>query len=251
MIWEFGELGYDFSINRCTDGTVNSNCRLDKKPIRWDYKNVPERQRVFDIYAALNKLRFHGWYKDVFTANNISIARNMGSAVKSLLVRSATDSSDLFIIGNFDVNVQTASFSLPVAGTWHNYLRGGTITATGGPQTLNLQPGEYHVFLNRGLTNPVGPIAPVVMPGALEAKVYPNPAIDEAELEMLIPQSGMVEIWLMDGTGRKVKEIQKATLTQGKHTITLDDKINNLPAGIYYLQVKTGNETLPVKIILQ
>ena len=37
MIWQFGELGYDFSINRCVDGTINNNCRLDNKPIRWDY----------------------------------------------------------------------------------------------------------------------------------------------------------------------------------------------------------------------
>ena len=37
MIWQFGELGYDYSINTCTNGTVNNNCRLDEKPIRWDY----------------------------------------------------------------------------------------------------------------------------------------------------------------------------------------------------------------------
>ncbi|MEI9909455.1 MAG: hypothetical protein WDO71_07195 [Bacteroidota bacterium] len=29
MIWQFGELGYDFSINRCADGTINNNCRLE------------------------------------------------------------------------------------------------------------------------------------------------------------------------------------------------------------------------------
>ncbi|MEK7253233.1 MAG: alpha-amylase family glycosyl hydrolase, partial [Bacteroidota bacterium] len=37
MIWQFGEVGYDFSINRCVNGTINNNCRLDPKPIRWDY----------------------------------------------------------------------------------------------------------------------------------------------------------------------------------------------------------------------
>ena len=37
MLWQFGELGYDFSINRCTNGSINENCRLDPKPIRWDY----------------------------------------------------------------------------------------------------------------------------------------------------------------------------------------------------------------------
>src|SRR5437762_12483696 len=26
MLWEFGELGYDSSINLCSDGTTNNNC---------------------------------------------------------------------------------------------------------------------------------------------------------------------------------------------------------------------------------
>ncbi|MBK8951115.1 MAG: hypothetical protein IPM85_00930 [Chitinophagaceae bacterium] len=51
MIWEFGELGYDYSINRCEDGTISNNCRLDKKPIKWDYASVVNRKRVYDILA--------------------------------------------------------------------------------------------------------------------------------------------------------------------------------------------------------
>lgn len=38
MLWQFGELGYDYSINYCINGTVNNNCRLDPKPVRWDYR---------------------------------------------------------------------------------------------------------------------------------------------------------------------------------------------------------------------
>ena len=38
MIWQMGELGYDYSINTCTNLTINNNCRLDEKPIRWDYQ---------------------------------------------------------------------------------------------------------------------------------------------------------------------------------------------------------------------
>ena len=37
MLWQFGELGYEFSINTCQNGSVSENCRLDLKPIRWDY----------------------------------------------------------------------------------------------------------------------------------------------------------------------------------------------------------------------
>lgn len=117
MLWQFGELGFDFSINRCTDGTVNNNCRLDKKPIRWDYKTEPNRKRIYDVFSNLNRIRFHPWLKDVFIANNTTIDRNMSGAFKSLRLRSANDSSCIVVIGNFDVTAQSGSVTFPTAGT--------------------------------------------------------------------------------------------------------------------------------------
>ncbi len=63
MIWQFGELGYDFSINRCTNGTISNDCRLSNKPIRWDYYDDPERKAVYDVWAKLIKLRLQ---EDIF-----------------------------------------------------------------------------------------------------------------------------------------------------------------------------------------
>lgn len=57
MIWQFGELGYDFSINRCPNGSINQGCRTDPKPVRWDYFTNPDRRRLFNIYAAMNQLK--------------------------------------------------------------------------------------------------------------------------------------------------------------------------------------------------
>ena len=68
MIWQFGELGYDYSINTCQDGTVNNNCRTDAKPIKWDYLQVVSRQRLHDVYAALLKLRANPFLKQLLQA---------------------------------------------------------------------------------------------------------------------------------------------------------------------------------------
>jgi hypothetical protein len=253
MIWEFGELGYDFSINRCVNGTVDPNCRLDKKPIRWDYKEVVQRKRLFDIFSAMNKLRFHGWYKDVFTANNINLGRNLNGAIRTLLVRSANDTSILFVVGNFDVNAQTASFSLPVAGTWYDYLQGGTFMATGGAQSMTLQPGEYHVLLNRNLVNAVTTpvIDPVNNPNALQANAYPNPAGTMMNLEVYLPQAGYLQVTLHNVAGQELKKLFNSTLNRGQHLLPLSDKINNLPGGVYYLNIRSGNKMIPVRIVTQ
>lgn len=253
MIWQFGELGYDFSINRCVDGTVNPNCRLDKKPIRWDYQTIIQRKRVYDIFSSLNKLRFHSWYKDVFTSNNISLTRNLGGAFKTMTIRSATDSSMLCVIGNFDVTAQTGSFAFPSGGTWYDYLNGGTITATGSAQNITLQPGEFHVYLNRNLVNAV--VTAVTGPGNpannLLAFVYPNPVQQNSILKIKLPVTGTVHIDLINTTGQLVKTLFSGVLTKGEHGLPLTGKTDNLPAGTYLIKIQSANKTTITKLMAQ
>ena len=47
MLWQFGELGYDYSIDY--------NGRVGNKPIRWDYFTDPYRKDVYKVIAAFNK----------------------------------------------------------------------------------------------------------------------------------------------------------------------------------------------------
>ena len=253
MIWEFGELGFDYSINRCVDGSINNNCRLDKKPIVWDYKNNIQRKRLYDVYTSLNKLRFHPWYKDVFIANNITVAKNMGAAVKTMTIRSAADSSVIMVVGNFDVNPQTGTVVFPTTGTWYDYLNSGTFTSTGTAQNINLQPGEFHVYLNRNLINAVTtPVNNVPVSGnALQAYVYPNPAQGNSTLELFVPQTGRVEVILVNSVGQNIKTIFAGNLSKGKQLLPLSDKINNLPAGTWFLHVQAAGRSALTKLVIQ
>jgi hypothetical protein len=246
MLWEFGELGYDFSINRCTDGSINNNCRLSNKPIRWDYKNVAERKHLYDLIANLNKLRANVLYKDVFTGNNISVGRNLSSGIKTLTIRSANDTADLLVVGNFDVTAQPGFFAFPVAGTWYDYLNGGTINGTGAAQSINLQPGEFHVFLNRNLTNTTS------SPGTtFAARVYPNPVQPNGILEIDLPVAGRVDAVLFDIRGQRLKGILSEQLPAAKHRLLLADKLNSFPAGNYLLKVQSQGSSITIKLSIQ
>ncbi len=255
MIWQFGELGYDFS--RChlaTNGEGGDcNTKTDPKPIRWDYKAETPRKRLYDIYSSLNKLRFHHWYKDVFIANNISLTNSLNGAVKWIILRSATDSSMICVVGNFDINAQNATFTFPAAGTWYDYLRGGTITATGGAQMLNLEPGQFHVFVNRNLTNavitPVDNINPIL--NEFKVAVYPNPIQHGSILELDVPATGKVQADLFSSNGQWFSNIFSGDMLRGKRQLLLGDKINNLAAGVYVIQVRYAGRTVPVKVIVQ
>jgi hypothetical protein len=151
MIWQFGELGYEYSINFCQNGTINNNCRTDPKPIRWDYLENADRKHLHDVYSSLMKLRSNPFYTGVFTSDQIGY--DLTGAFKWLKV--TKDISSLVVIGNFDVVSQTGSVTFPNSGTWYDYLNGTTIAATGAAQSFTLQPGEYHVFLNRNVALPV------------------------------------------------------------------------------------------------
>lgn len=158
MIWEFGELGFEFSINRCTDGSINNNCRLDPKPIRWDYLQDVNRKKLHDVYAGLLQLRNNPTFAGAFTTGFIS--RNFANNVGFKWMTIDGGAGKVVVIGNFDVTAQTGSVTFPSAGTWYDFLspiNGGTSTfaATGGSQSFTLQPGEYRVYINTAVALPV------------------------------------------------------------------------------------------------
>ena len=252
MVWEFEEQGYDFSINRCGDGSINGNCRTDAKPIRWDYLQQTPRKRLYDVYSSLGKLRAHGWYKDDFIANGTTVTRNMASGFKWMTVRTTTDSSDLVVIGNFDVVAQTTAIAFPVPGTWYDYLQGGTITAVSGSQNITLQPGEFHIYLNRNLTNAVvTPVGGVTNPAqAFAAAVYPNPGGPASVLAVQLPQTGRLNVDLFDLAGRQVSVLYTGNLAVGEHIIPLNDKINNLPPGTYLMRLQSKGGQLTIKLLI-
>jgi hypothetical protein len=253
MIYEFGEVGYDFS--RCYQSTngEGGDCdtKLNSKPIRWDYLQKTERKHVYDLYSNLNKLRYHALYRDVFIANNITLTRNLAGAIKSITIRSATDSSQVLVVGNFDVTAQNASVTFPTAGTWFEYLNGNTIVATGSAQSLTLQPGEYHVYLNRNINNVTTPVIDINNPGNnLQLFVYPNPVQKSSVAEIFVPERGNVQADLWSMQGQKIRNVFAGTLMRGKHTMRLSGETNNLPAGVYFLKVQTKNKTRFVKILI-
>jgi len=57
MIWQFGEIGFDYSINHCPDGSINDDCRTAQKPLVWDYLNNPNRMDVYDTWKKLINLK--------------------------------------------------------------------------------------------------------------------------------------------------------------------------------------------------
>lgn len=248
MLWQFGELGYNYSINYCADGTINNNCRTNPKPIRWDFLNDSRRKSVYTTFSNLISLRYHPLYKDAFITGTID--RSLSGSTKWIKVSSG-DSSHLLVVGNFDVIPQTATVTFQTAGTWYDYLNDVTFTSTGNAQTVSLQPGEFHVYLNRSLNNllPPPPPPPPAAANEFEAKVYPNPAPANFTLEVNLPENANLRVDLYNALGQYVNTLYNKLLLKGRYQLPLNKKA--VLNGSYYLKLITGTKTKTIKITFQ
>jgi glycosidase len=250
MIWQFGELGYHYSINRCPDGTISNDCRLADKPIRWDFLSDPRRLSLYNVYSKLINLRFHPWYTGAFQSGTVE--KNLSNAIKWLKLRTANDTSDLVVIGNFDVAAFSGSVAFPTTGNWYNLFDNTVLTTTAGAeQTFTLQPGEYRVYVNRNVNNvTTTPVSNVPWNGStLAVNVYPNPVKSNYTIELALPQSGTTTIQLYNSMGQYISTVYNGFLLKGERQLPLQRPA--VATGTYYLKLQVKGETKTIPITLQ
>lgn len=130
MLWQFGELGYDFNIDH--------NGRTGEKPIRWDYFDDANRKALYNAYSKFIKMKRNN---GIFTSSNVTY--DYTSGLKYLKLTDATNT--VIVVGNFDMSNQQANIDFGSSGTWVDAV-GSSITLSGNNYTVTLAPGEYHIF---------------------------------------------------------------------------------------------------------
>lgn len=136
MIWQFGELGYDVSIEE--------GGRTGKKPVRWEYLDNADRKALHDVYAGLMKLRNDN--PDLFDskANLIwKVGNSDWTNGRSLFAESITGKK-LVVLGNFTQTVTDVTFPA-TTGSWNNYFTGESETVGA---KVNVPAHGYVVYTN-------------------------------------------------------------------------------------------------------
>lgn len=80
------------------------------------------------------------------------------------------------------------------------------------------------------------------------AALYPNPFNSSTRFSITIPESGKVRVSLFDLTGREVVTSSERSLSAGRHNMTVNG--DNLPAGVYTLQIECQGQTQSQKVTL-
>lgn len=237
MIWQFGELGYDFSINRCPDGTISNACRTDPKPIPSEigYTTDVNRLAVYETWSRLLNIRLNN---EVFNTNTYDI--QSGDLLPRIYVwNDAMDPSELknvIVLANFDVVQKDIIPYFPYTGTWYDLLSEATInvTSTGSDFTIMLQPGEFRIYGNQlAVMNNQDVNSPQE-----KIQLFPNPTRDKFSFS-----KDVENIEIFDFTGRKVKTLN-GLLKKGQ---TMD--VSLLPAGIYVVKATSHFKIFTIKLI--
>ena len=152
MIWQFGERGYDISINFGGSNVAN-------KPPHWEYMTDPNRRHLYDAWKSMMQLRLNN--PAVFNNTTFSYDFfNAGGLVKLLQIADPNAAGvKVTAIANLDVTAKNYTVTFQATGTWSNYISNGTGSGLNGAtgstfnlattsQNITLQPGEYHIYLS-------------------------------------------------------------------------------------------------------
>jgi hypothetical protein len=245
MLWQFGELGYDFSINYCQNGSINEACRVDPKPIKWDYFTYNPRYLLYRFYSILINLK-----KEHEVFNTGSISWQVGNLYKSM--RLSSNDLNVCVLGNFDIVSGNVTPNFQHTGIWYEYFTGDSVNISNTTSPVNLQPGEYRFYTDQRLDLPdlgnVG-IEEIEQAGKPVLQCYPNPASEVATADFYVPHSGEMKLELLDLYGRTVKMIAGKKVNAGWFTVPIS--LNDLSNGMYLLRLTTNQQQTVSRIEVQ
>jgi hypothetical protein len=238
MLWQFGELGYDQSINRCPDGTINEGCRVSPKPVKWDYLQNADRHELYSHIAELLELR--NTYK-VFT-DGVATIQSGTSFVKQISLQnspytiSPADASQMnvHVVANFDVIAKGATIEFLHPGAWFDYYSGQAISVSSRTHNLTLKPGEYKLFTDYALKEPVTSVSLEMHHNGIN--LYPNPV----ENELFTDEATVKSLTIYTTEGKQVAILKRSDTSWS---------LAGLPKGLYIVKVESRGGVKYSKII--
>ena len=224
MIWHFGELGMENSINTCANGTVGE-CKLDTKPQpQWvnNWLTNTQRKKIYDDWSRMSNLKQSN---EVFKGSSSISPLATNNLVQRIYVWNETLSGlkNVVILANFDVTTQNVTSNFPYTGTWYYLMDDNTLSVSSTAQVVTLAPGEFKIFGNQqaALSN--------YNPELLQLGLRQNPVKERIQIDLPNEDTYSYKLYSTIGT----------ELYNGKHT---NGKVLTITApaqkGVYFVVVK-------------
>ncbi len=236
MIWQFGERGYDYSINRCTNGSIDPACRLSNKPAKWKDLDDPDRKDLYLQFA--NFIHLKRSFPKVFQSSNVTTK----FYDKLKILKLETTDSNAVIIGNFDLTPLNVSEPFPHTGWWYDFNTGDSMLVSGTFDST-FAPGEYHIWLdfktNRTYNNV--DLRDYEL-AERDFSIFPNPVSDISHLTWTGPLNSDLNLRIMAADGRTLKDLYFHKEVLRENRILLSNALASLTKGIYFMEILTKED---------
>lgn len=245
MLWQFGEVGYDYSINYCENGTINESCRTSPKPVRWDYLQDADRRSVYDVTRDILHLRH------AFRAFTAPQHYDHSLVDKAKRFRLSGEDLQMVALGNFDVVPAALSADFYRTGWWYEYFSGDSIQVTDTAMRITLGAGRYRLYLDKKVDRPsrtTSTAVTEVLTGENQVLLYPNP-VDGSAIRILLPWGlgGRWSATVSDAQGRLKSQHVLEFDPTGSGEMLLGSE---WPAGLYFLTLYQEDKLLPGRFLL-
>ncbi len=238
MIWQWNELGYEFSINSTKGGkndhTNNDNrCSKKEQPEKMGWFKDPVRMASYQKVAQLIQLRTK-LAPQVFEGNPTSTKIGSGQKIRTIAWGTGVDA--IYVVGNFSAT-ETLSAELP-AGTWYDYYAQKKHSGS----SVSLAPGTLAIFTAKQFALPVVPEEyefPIydgienISTTNTTFNVYPSVTYGE----VYVPENSNVQVYNLSG--------QCILQTQKTNIVDLTD----MPQGMYIFRIQQGSNIGTAKVI--
>ena len=229
MIWHFGDLGMEQSLNSCTDGTI-SDCRLDTKPQpQWtnNWLADAQRKKIYDDWSLMNDIKQSN---EVFRGSSSISPLSTNNLVQRIYIwnETLTGLKNVVILANFDVTTQNVASDFPYTGTWYDLMDNSTLSVSSLGQAVTLAPGEFKIFGNQQAT------LSNQRPELLQLGLRQNPVKERIEIDL--PNEDVYTYKLYSALGQEVftgKHKNGKVLTisapaqRGTYFLALKNKLTN------------------------
>jgi len=250
MLWEFGELGFDLSINWPSNTGAD---RLTPKPPKWEYMQETVRYNIYRVISELTKLKKE---YDVFRTEDFILA--VGNKTKRINLNHPD--MNVTILGNFDVAAGVVVPQFQHDGKWYDYFSGDSITVANVAEQIQLQAGEFHIYTDVKLPTPEdGNLLSVddktlteILNYGMEQN-YPNPFNPSTTITFTVKEAGNVTLRIYNLLGEEVTELFSGYANAGTTSVVwngVDKSGNKVSSGMYLYRVESENFTASKKMIL-
>ena len=239
MIWQFGEMGYDFSINTCEDGSIDEGCRTSPKPIHWEYMDDANRKHLHDVYKELIRVKKE---YPVFSTTNFTMS--VGGFQKTIHLNH--QDMNVVVIGNFGLAAANMNVNFQHDGYWYDLFTGDSLLIGSDPESLDLEAGEYRLYTDVKIGDGIVTAIEEYYNLQKELLVYPNPS--DNLFNIILPETNStstIEVYSADGRMRLSEQIPAGSnewqWIPG----------NSISKGLYFIRHTNNDQIRIQKVILK